>query len=133
MTSEGIVEVDVALLISHDDQILLGRLPSGFWTMPSAPLVYGQSVVGASQRLAEAACGIGVSDITRALDAPYTISHAPDRHVVTLVLTAQLAEGAPTAPWQWWSEHDLPTPLAPTVRAVLDQIRQAPLRLTQRR
>lgn len=125
---DGVVEVAVTVLITHDDQILLGRLPSGFWSLPEAPLAYGQSLTHAGVQLAQT-CGIEVADVARVLNAPYVVAHSTGRHVVTLALTAKLAEGELSAPWRWWFEHDLPASLAPGTQAVLDQIFRAPARL----
>jgi|GEM_PF-105847 len=123
--------VGIGVIVVRDGRILLGRRRNahgaGSWSCPGGHLEFGESIEACARRETLEETGMEIAGIRH---AAYTNDHFPEqgKQYITLFVTAEGAFGEPRNlepefcdGWEWFAWDDLPEPLFPPVRSLLDQ------------
>ena len=125
--SRPLIGVGVAVL--RDGKILLGKRKNahgeGEWAFPGGHLEYGEDIENCARREVLEETGL---ELKQCYTGPYTnnVFHQHQRHYVTLIMTAEAMSGhaknrepEKCEGWQWFDWNDLPSPLFPPLRSLI--------------
>ncbi|CAD2225589.1 MutT/nudix family protein [Pseudoalteromonas sp. 3J6] len=125
------VRVGVAVIVMHDNKILLGERigahGANTWATPGGHLEFGETVEQCAAREVVEETGLNVTNI-RKLDFTNDIFSAENKHYITLYVQADYEGGEvinkephKCLQWRWCDINDLPAPLFISLKNYLAQ------------
>ncbi|MCK8129014.1 ADP-ribose pyrophosphatase [Pseudoalteromonas sp. S1610] len=125
------VRVGVAVIVMHDNKILLGERigahGANTWATPGGHLEFGETVEQCAVREVVEETGLNVTNI-RKLDFTNDIFSAENKHYITLYVQADYEGGEvinkephKCLQWRWCDINDLPAPLFISLKNYLAQ------------
>ncbi|PWS55461.1 NUDIX hydrolase [Pseudoalteromonas sp. meg-B1] len=125
------VRVGVAVIVMHDNKILLGERigaqDANTWATPGGHLEFGETVEQCAVREVVEETGLNVTNI-RKLDFTNDIFSAENKHYITLYVQADYEGGEvinkephKCLQWRWCDINDLPAPLFISLKNYLAQ------------